>query len=141
MIVVESENSIGAGIYLSDGARRRGSASTAKRCCPSFARSSESRPSDAAKLLVAVNAEEVGKLAASKAPAEANGDADLIWLSGNEARTPRARAGRGARAVVALDRHHDTHGVLALLGDAEAHGAMIRSKRPSSPVAPLTGGP
>ena len=38
------------------------------------------------KLLVAVNAGEIDKLAALKAQADANGVTDLVWLTGQEAR-------------------------------------------------------
>jgi L-2-hydroxyglutarate oxidase LhgO len=67
------------------------------------------------KLLVAVNAGEVDKLAALKAQAEANGVGDLIWLSGEDAR--------------ALEPELDAF-MLALRGDAEAHGAMIAFETP-----------
>jgi L-2-hydroxyglutarate oxidase LhgO len=78
------------------------------------------------KLLVAVNAGEVDKLAALKAQAEANGVGDLIWLSGEDARAlePELVAHRAllSPSTGIVDSHAF---MLALRGDAEAHGAMI----------------
>ncbi len=83
------------------------------------------------KLLVAVNAGEVDKLAALKAQAEANGVNDLIWLSGEEARAlePALVADRAllSPSTGIVDSHAF---MLALQGDAEAHGAMIAFDTP-----------
>jgi FAD dependent oxidoreductase/dTDP-4-dehydrorhamnose 3,5-epimerase len=83
------------------------------------------------KLLVAVNAEEVCKLAALKAQAEANGVADLIWLSGEEARAlePAQAAERGllSPSTGIVDSHAF---MLAHRGHAKAHGAMIAFETP-----------
>jgi L-2-hydroxyglutarate oxidase LhgO len=83
------------------------------------------------KLLVAVNAGEVDKLAALKAQAEANGVADLMWLSGEEARAlePALVAHRAllSPSTGIVDSHAF---MLALRGDAEAHGAMIAFETP-----------
>ena len=83
------------------------------------------------KLLVAVNAGEVDKLAALKAQAEANGVTDLTWLSGKEARAlePALVADRAllSPSTGIVDSHAF---MLALRGDAEAHGAMIAFETP-----------
>jgi L-2-hydroxyglutarate oxidase LhgO len=83
------------------------------------------------KLLVAVNAGEIGKLAALMAQAEANGVADLMWLSGEEARAlePALVAHRAllSPSTGIVDSHAF---MLALRGDAEAHGAMIAFETP-----------
>jgi L-2-hydroxyglutarate oxidase LhgO len=83
------------------------------------------------KLLVAVNAGEVDKLAALKAQAEANGVADLMWLSGEEARA-REPALVAHRALLSPSTGIvDSHAfMVALRGDAEAHGAMIAFETP-----------
>src|SRR5271163_5209651 len=83
------------------------------------------------KLLVAANRGEVDKLAALKAQAEANGVADLTWLSGKEARAlePALVAERAllSPSTGIIDAHAF---MLALRGDAEAHGAMIAFETP-----------
>ena len=69
---------------------------------------------------------EVDKLAALKAQAKANGVVDLIWLSGEEARAlePALVAERAllSPSTGIIDSHAF---MLALSGDAEAHGATI----------------
>ena len=83
------------------------------------------------KLLVAASAAEIEKLAAIKAQAEANGVTDLVWLSGAEARAlePALVAERAllSPSTGIIDSHAF---MLALLGDAEGHGAMIAFEAP-----------
>jgi len=78
-----------------------------------------------------VNGGEVDKLAALKRQADANGVADLIWLSGAEARAlePALIAERAllSPSTGIIDSHAF---MLALRGDAEAHGAMIAFETP-----------
>jgi L-2-hydroxyglutarate oxidase LhgO len=83
------------------------------------------------KLLVAVNAEQVDKLSALKVQAEANGVADLIWLSGKEARALEPALVAERALLSPSTGIVDAHGfMLALRGDAEAHGAMIAFETP-----------
>src|SRR4029077_9524920 len=81
--------------------------------------------------LVAANAGEVDKLVALKAQADANGVADLIWLTGKEAHAlePALVAERAllSPSTGIIDSHAF---MLALRGDAEAHGAMIAFETP-----------
>ena len=100
------------------------------------------------KLIVATDESEVDKLAALEAQAKANGVDDLVWLTGAEARAlePALRANRAllspSTGIV------DSHALmLALRGDAEAHGAMfalatpvISGRAQSDGVAIETGG-
>ena len=83
------------------------------------------------KLIVAANESEVEMLAALDAQANANGVGNLVWLTGAEARElePALRASRAllspSTGIV------DSHALmLALRGDAEAHGAMIAFATP-----------
>ncbi len=83
------------------------------------------------KLIVAANESEVEMLAALDAQANANGVDNLVWLTGAEARElePALRASRAllspSTGIV------DSHALmLALRGDAEAHGAMIAFATP-----------
>ncbi len=116
VIVVESESGIGAGvssrnsevihagIYYPTGLDKTRLCVDGKAMLYAFCQEFGVPHKRCGKLLVAVNAGEVDKLTALKAQAEANGVADLIWLSGEEARALEP-ALVGACAVVALDRH------------------------------------
>jgi L-2-hydroxyglutarate oxidase LhgO len=83
------------------------------------------------KLIVAAYESEIAKLAALEAQAKANGIDDLLWLGGAEVRAlePPLRANRAllspSTGIV------DSHALmLALKGDARAHGAIIALATP-----------
>ena len=138
VIVVESENGIGsgvssrnsevihAGIYYPPGLDKTRLCVDGKAMLYAFCREFGVPHRRCGKLLVAVNAAEVDKLAALKAQAEANGVADLVWLSASEARAlePALVAERAllSPSTGIIDSHAF---MLALRGDAEAHGAAI----------------
>ncbi len=138
VIVVESENGIGsgvssrnsevihAGIYYPPGLDKTRLCVDGKAMLYAFCREFGVPHRRCGKLLVAVNAAEVDKLAALKAQAEANGVADLVWLSASEARAlePALVAERAllSPSTGIIDSHAF---MLALRGDAEAHGAVI----------------
>ena len=138
VIVVESENGIGsgvssrnsevihAGIYYPPGLDKTRLCVDGKAMLYAFCREFGVPHRRCGKLLVAVNAAEVDKLAALKAQAEANGVADLVWLSASEARAlePALLAERAllSPSTGIIDSHAF---MLALRGDAEAHGAVI----------------
>jgi L-2-hydroxyglutarate oxidase LhgO len=84
------------------------------------------------KLVVAAVEQEIGLLAAIKAQAEANGVLDIAWLTGDEARALEP-ALRATRALLSPSTGIiDSHALmLALLGDAEAHGAMLALHTPA----------
>ncbi len=83
------------------------------------------------KLIVAASEREVEMLAALDAQAKANGVDDLVWLTGAEARALEP-ALRVSRALLSPSTGIvDSHALmLALRGDAEAHGAMIALATP-----------
>jgi L-2-hydroxyglutarate oxidase LhgO len=138
VIVVERESGIGAGvssrssevihagIYYPPGLDKTRLCVDGKAMLYAFCREFGVPHKRCGKLLVAANAGEVDKLAALKAQAEANGVTDLIWLSGKEARAlePALVADRAllSPSTGVVDSHAF---MLALRGDAEAHGAMI----------------
>ena len=138
VIVVERESGIGAGvssrnsevvhagIYYPPGLDKTRLCVDGKAMLYAFCREFGVPHKRCGKLLVAVNAGEVDKLAALKAQAEANGVTDLIWLSGKEVRAlePALVADRAllSPSTGIVDSHAF---MLALRGDAEAHGAMI----------------
>ena len=143
VIVVESESGIGsgvssrnsevihAGIYYPTGLDKTRLCVAGKAMLYAFAQEFGVPHKRCGKLLVAVNEGEVGKLAALKAQADANGVADLVWLSAKEVRAlePALVAERAllSPSTGIIDSHAF---MLALLGDAEAHGAMIAFETP-----------
>jgi L-2-hydroxyglutarate oxidase LhgO len=143
VIVVEGESGIGAGvssrnsevihagIYYPTGLVKTRLCVDGKAMLYAFCQEFGVPHKRCGKLLVAANAGEVDKLAALKAQAEANGVADLVWLSGEEARSlePALIAHRAllSPSTGIIDSHAF---MLALRGDAEAHGAMIAFDTP-----------
>ena len=143
VIVVESENGIGsgvssrnsevihAGIYYPPGLDKTRLCVEGKAMLYAFCREFGVPHKRCGKLLVAVNVAEVEKLAALKAQAEANGVGDLVWLSASEARAlePALVAERAllSPSTGIIDSHAF---MLALRGDAEAHGAAIAFETP-----------
>ena len=143
VIVVESESGIGAGvssrnsevihagIYYRTGLDKTRLCVDGKAMLYAFCQEFGVPHKRCGKLLVAVNAGEVDKLSALKAQAEANGVADLVWLSGEEARAlePALVAERAllSPSTGIIDSHAF---MLALRGDAEAHGAMFAFETP-----------
>ena len=143
VIVVESERGIGsgvssrnsevihAGIYYPTGLVKTRLCVDGKAMLYAFCQAFGVPHKRCGKLLVAVNADEVGKLAALKAQADANGVTDLVWLTGQEARAlePALKAERAllSPSTGIIDAHAY---MLALRGDAEAHGAMIALETP-----------
>ena len=143
VIVVESESGIGAGvssrnsevihagIYYPTGLDKTRLCVDGKAMLYAFCREFGVPHKRCGKLLVAVNAGEVDKLAALKAQADANGVADLIWLSGKEARALEPALVAERALLSPSTGIIDTHAfMLALSGDAEAHGAMIAFETP-----------
>jgi L-2-hydroxyglutarate oxidase LhgO len=151
VIVVESESGIGAGVssrnseVIHAGIYYRTGLDKTRLCVDgnamlyAFCQEFGVPHKRCGKLLVAVNAGEVDKLTAIKAQAEANGVADLVWLSGEEARAlePALVAERAllSPSTGIIDSHAF---MLALRGDAEAHGAMFAFETPV--LAGCTGG-
>ncbi len=87
------------------------------------------------KLLVAIEADEVAGLEAIRAKATANGVGDLRRLDAAEARTLEPALRCRAALFSPTSGIVDSHGLmLALQGDAEAHGARIAFN------SPVTGG-
>ena len=161
VIVLERESTIGAGvssrnsevihagIYYPPGLDKTRLCVDGNAMLYAFCREFGVPHQRCGKLLVAVNPGEVDRLAALKAQAEANGVTDLIWLSGKETRAlePALVAERAllSPSTGIVDSHAF---MLALRGDAEAHGAMIAFETPVHAGRPTerglmieTGGP
>jgi L-2-hydroxyglutarate oxidase LhgO len=143
VIIVEADSGIGggvssrnsevihAGIYYPPGLVKTRLCVDGKAMLYAFCEAYGVPHKRCGKLLVAVNAGEVDKLSALKAQAEANGVNDLVWLSGKEALAlePALVADRAllSPSTGIVDSHAF---MLALQGDAEAHGAMIAFDTP-----------
>ena len=143
VIVVESESGIGAGvssrnsevihagIYYRTGLDKTRLCVDGKALLYAFCQEFGVPHKRCGKLLVAVNAGEVDQLTAIKAQAEANGVVDLIWLSGEEARALEPALVAERALLSPSTGIIDAHGfMLALRGDAEAHGAMFAFETP-----------
>jgi L-2-hydroxyglutarate oxidase LhgO len=143
VIVVESEGRIGegvssrnsevihAGIYYPTGLDKTRLCVDGKAMLYAFCQEFGVPHKRCGKLLVAASAAEVDKLAALKAQADANCVTDLVWLTGKEADAlePALVAERAllSPSTGIVDSHAF---MLALRGDAEAHGAMIAFETP-----------
>ena len=143
VIVVESERGIGAGvssrnsevihagIYYPTGLAKTRLCVDGKAMLYAFCQDYGVAHKRCGKLLVAVNAGEVGKLSAIKAQADANGVTDLVWLSGEQARALEPALVAERALLSPSTGIIDTHAfMLALRGDAEAHGAMFAFETP-----------
>ena len=143
VIVVESESGIGAGvssrnsevihagIYYRTGLDKTRLCVDGKAMLYAFCREFGVPHKRCGKLLVAVNAGEVAKLAAIKAQAEANGVTDLVWLSGEEARALEPPLVAEHALLSPSTGIIDAHAfMLALRGDAEAHDALFAFQTP-----------
>jgi len=143
VIVVEAESAIGtgtssrnsevihAGIYYPIGLTKTRLCVEGNAMLYAFCRDYGVPHLRCGKLIAAANEAEIAGLAALEAQARASGVDDLVWLTGEEARAlePALKANRGllspSTGIV------DSHALmLALRGDAEAHGAMVALATP-----------
>jgi L-2-hydroxyglutarate oxidase LhgO len=143
VVVVEAEDAIGtgvssrnsevihAGIYYPTGLAKTRLCVEGKAMLYCFYREYGAPHRRSGKVIVSADESEIAKLAAVEAQAKANRVDNLLCLSSAEARAlePALRANRAllspSTGIV------DSHALmLALKGDAEAHGAMIALARP-----------
>jgi L-2-hydroxyglutarate oxidase LhgO len=83
------------------------------------------------KLLVACQPDELAALQRVQARAEANGVHDLVWLDAAQARALEPALQCEAALLSPSTGIIDSHGLmLALLGDAQGHGAMLALRSP-----------
>ena len=160
VIVVEAENAIGtgtssrnsevihAGIYYPTGLIKTRLCVEGKALLYAFCRDYGVPHRRCGKLIVAASEAEAEKLAALEAQGKANGVGDLVWLTGEEARALEPALAAERALLSPSTGIVDSHAfMLALLGDAEAHGAMLALETPvvsgrtaSGGVAIETGG-
>src|SRR3954470_13172810 len=138
VIIVESENAIGtatssrnsevihAGIYYPQGSLKARSCVEGRSLLYTYCEEHGIPHTRCGKLIVATDAAQLGELEAIRKKAHANGVTDVAWLTLDEAHAMEP-------AVSCVGALHspstgviDSHAyMLALLGDAEAHGAML----------------
>ncbi|WP_374634601.1 NAD(P)/FAD-dependent oxidoreductase [Ferrovibrio sp.] len=93
------------------------------------------------KLIVATDDSQIAELQALKAKAEANGVLDLRWLSADEAIALEPHLHCTGALLSPSTGIIDSHGLmLAYLGEAEAHGAMLALNSPILRGRALQGG-
>jgi L-2-hydroxyglutarate oxidase LhgO len=144
VIVLESERVIGsgvssrnsevihAGIYYPTGLDKTRLCVEGKAMLYAFCREYGVPHRRCGKILVATTEGEIGKLAAIKRQAEANGVTDLVWLSGDEARALEPALAVTKALLSPSTGIIDSHAfMLALQGDAERHGVMLALETPA----------
>lgn len=143
VIVIEAENAIGtgisarnsevihAGLYYPTGLVKTQLCVEGKELLYAFCRDFHVAHRRCGKLLVATSESEIAKLEAIKAQADANGVRDLAWLDREEAIELEPALSCVKALISPSTGVVDSHALmLALRGDAEAHGATIALDTP-----------
>ena len=143
VVVLESERVIGsgassrnsevihAGIYYPTGLQKTRLCVEGKAMLYAFCREYGVPHRRCGKILVATTEGEIGKLAAIKKQAEANGVTDLAWLDGDDARALEPALAATKALISPSTGIVNSHAfMLALRGDAERHGAMLALETP-----------
>ncbi|MEK8049731.1 NAD(P)/FAD-dependent oxidoreductase [Ideonella sp. DXS22W] len=138
VVILEAENAFGtvtsarnsevihAGIYYPPGSRRAELCVRGKALLYDFCASHGVAHRRCGKLIVATTADELPALAQLQATAQANGVHDLQWLSAAEAQALEPALACVGALLSPSTGIIDSHGLmLALLGEAEAHGAAL----------------
>jgi L-2-hydroxyglutarate oxidase LhgO len=153
VIILESENAFGtatsarnsevihAGLYYPTGSLRARLCVRGKALLYAFCESHGVAHRRCGKLLVACSEAELPRLAAVDAQARANGVSDLQFLTRDQARALEPALACHGALLSPSTGIVDSHGLmLALLGDAEAAGAMLALKSPFERGRVLTDG-
>jgi L-2-hydroxyglutarate oxidase LhgO len=153
VVVVEAERAIGQGVssrnsevahgglYYPTGSLKARLCVAGRRALYPFLERHGVAFDRCGKLVVATEADEIAKVEAIAAQAEANGVEGIAWLSGDQAR----RLEPELRAVAALHSPEsgvfDSHGYMrALHGEIEDHGGAVALGAPFERAEPLAGG-
>ncbi len=144
VVVLESERVIGsgissrnsevihAGLYYPTGLRKTRLCVEGTAMLYAFCREYGVPHRRCGKILVATTEGEIGKLAAIKQQAEANGVLDLVWLGRDEALALEPALAVTKALLSPSTGIIDSHAfMLALQGDAERHGAMLALETPA----------
>jgi L-2-hydroxyglutarate oxidase LhgO len=143
VVVIESEGVIGsgvssrnsevihAGLYYPTGLSKTRLCVKGRAMLYDFCREYGVPHRRCGKILVATSEGEIGTLAAIKAQAEANGVTDLTWLGDDDARALEPALAVTRALLSPSTGIIDSHAfMLALLGDAQRHGAMLALETP-----------
>jgi len=153
VVVLESESAFGtatsarnsevihAGLYYPAGSLKARLCVQGKRMLYGFCERHGVSHRRCGKLVVACAPGELPALLKLRQAAEANGVADLQWLSSEAARELEPALACEAALLSPSTGIIDSHGLmLALLGDAEAHGAMLALRSPVEAARVAPGG-
>jgi len=131
--VTSARNSevIHAGLYYPSGSAKARLCVEGKHALYRYAAEHQVPHKRCGKLIVAANADEEAKLLALQRQAGANGVGDVVLLTGAQARALEPELHCSAALHSPSTGIVDSHAfMLALQGDAEAHGAMVALKTP-----------
>ncbi|MDA8261097.1 MAG: NAD(P)/FAD-dependent oxidoreductase [Betaproteobacteria bacterium] len=143
VLILEAESAFGtgisarnsevihAGIYYPTGSLKAGLCVAGRRMLYDYCAERGIGHRRCGKLIVATGEDQHGQLAAIAAKARANGVEDLQFLARNEARALEPALECTAALLSPSTGIVDSHGLmLALLGDAERHGAVLALQTP-----------
>jgi L-2-hydroxyglutarate oxidase LhgO len=153
VVVLESERVIGsgvssrnsevihAGIYYPTGLKKTRLCLEGKAMLYTFCLEHGVAHRRCGKILAATTEGEIGKLAAIKRQAEANGVMDLVWLGRDEARALEPALAVTKALLSPSTGVVDSHAfMLALQGDAERRGVMLALETPAVSGRPAAAG-
>lgn len=122
---------IHAGLYYPTGSCKAALCVRGRHLLYDFCRSHQVRHRACGKLIVATNPEQAARLEALRHQGEANGVTDLQPLSGTQARQLEPALHCTAALLSPSTGIVDSHGLmLALLGEAQSHGASLALNSP-----------
>jgi L-2-hydroxyglutarate oxidase LhgO len=138
VVILEAEDAIGthtssrnsevihAGIYYPKGSLKAQSCVRGKALLYEYCRTHDVPHKRCGKLIVAANEEQTGELETIVERAKANGVPDLEWLTRGQVRELEPEVTCAAALLSPSTGIVDSHALmLAYLGDAERHGAML----------------
>ena len=132
---------IHAGIYYPAGSLKARLCVTGRRGLYAYCRERGIAHRACGKLIVANGADQVAQLERIEGHARANGVEDLAMLEGGRARALEPALRCDAALHSPVTGIVDSHGLmLALLGEAQDHGAMLALKSPVETLAAVPGG-
>jgi L-2-hydroxyglutarate oxidase LhgO len=132
---------IHAGIYYAAGSLKAQFCVSGRQALYRYCQDRHIGHEPCGKLIVATNESQVSELASIRQHAQVNGVSDITQLSQQEARSLEPDLSCLAALHSPSTGIIDSHGLmLNLLGDAEAHGAVLALHAPVVGIAPLPSG-
>jgi L-2-hydroxyglutarate oxidase LhgO len=153
VVILEAEDAIGthtssrnsevihAGIYYAEGSLKAQSCVQGKSLLYEYCVSHGVPHRRSGKLIVAADDSQLAELEAIREKAHANGVADVVWMTRAQALALEPELACAAALYSPSTGIIDSHALmLAYLGEAEAHGAMLALKSPLERARVLHGG-